>query len=205
MKKIVLSLFIVSVLSFGSLSASTNYPFSAGISISGKIGVNAAEVPNGVQNALSVLKGVDIALLGYLPMSENSKTGLFVELGYTNTPFGLKYYGTNETGHINQKLITISPLFLMSGFVVGLDFGFAASTAVDDNVVANLLPMENSLNVNVRVGGMIPLHTSKIGVLNFTANATYSLTGSDYWQGAYTYNPTTLSIGLNYLFNLENF
>jgi len=187
-----------------ALVSADNYPFSAGLSVSGKMGINAAKVPDGIQNNPSLLKGVDFGVLGYLPMSEDSRTGLFVELGYTNTPFALKNYATNITGHINQKLLTISPYLLMSGFTIGLDFGFALSKTVDPEVLI-FTPMDNDINVNIRVGGMIPLHTSSIGTLNFIANATYSLTGLQYLQTAYTYQPSTLSIGLNYLFNLEGF
>jgi hypothetical protein len=173
------------------------------------MGINAAEVPNSIQNALSVLKGVDFALLGYLPMSEDSRTGLFVELGHTNTPFGIKYYGLadRDNGHINQRFFTISPYLLMSGFTIGLDFGFALKLRESDlnNVTANLIPMKSDINVNLRIGGMVPLLTSDLGTLNFIVNGTYSFTGLSYCGTAYTYRPSTLSMGLNYLFNLEGF
>jgi len=194
------------IVSGKSMLVAGNYPFSVGLSLAGKMGVNAAEVPQNIQNALSILKGADVGLLGYLPMSEDSKTGLFVELGYTNTPFGIGYYGlpTSHNGHINQKFFTISPYILMYGFTVGLDFGFPLSKSLE-RVDATLIPIEPDISASLRVGGMFPLHTSQIGTLNFTVNATYSITGLDYWNATYTYNPATLSIGLNYLFNLEGF
>jgi len=204
MKKIFLCLALMLIVSGKSMLVAGNYPFSVGLSLAGKMGVNAAEVPEGTQNALGFAVP-DVGLLGYLPMSEDSKTGLFVELGYINTPFGLKGYKENITRHINQKFFAISPYILMSGLTIGLDFAFALSGTVRvKDVTTDFTPWNNDLNVNLRVGGMIPLHTSSIGSLNFIINGTYALTGADY-SGNYTYNPATLSIGLNYLFNLEGF
>jgi hypothetical protein len=201
-KNIIITLILLAVTTFSS-SAMDNYPFSAGLTISGKMGVNAAEVPSGINNALAILSGVDVALVGYLPMSEDSKTGLFVELGYTNTPFSLKYYGSDISGDVNQKFITISPVVLISGFTAGLDFGFNLDTKMDKNIL-HLAPLDDDININVRLGGMVPLYTHSLGILNLVANAAYSITGSTYMGGNYTYHPTTLSIGLNYLFNLES-
>ena len=201
MKKIFFSLAIMLIVASQSLSAN-NYPFSVGASISGKMGINAAAVPDGVQNALSFAIP-DVGILGYLPMSDESRTGLFVELGYTNSPFGFKGYQENITWYYNQKFFTVSPYLLMSGFTVGLDFGFALGGTVKiDGKTTKFDSWNNDLNVNLRVGGMIPIHTTSVGTLNFIINGTYLLTGSDY-SGNYTYNPSSLGIGFNYLFNLE--
>lgn len=185
-----------------SIFAADNYPFSIGASISTKFGVNAAAVPDGTQNALLFLRGADFALSGYMPMSEDSKTGLFLELGYTNLPFGLKQTGFNEVYEVNTKFFTISPVLLMSGFTIGADFGFALST--NYNYLIEYAPMDNDINVNLRVGGMIPLYQNKIGALNFIIHATYSITGMQYGYSDHTYHPSAISLGLNYLLNIED-
>ena len=206
MKNKFLLLLFVLVIQANSLLAFDldNYPFSAGLSIAGKMGVNAANVPDGLQNSLSFLKGVDVAATVYLPMADDSKTGIFVELGYTNTPFGLKQYGTNATSFMNQKWLTVSPIVLMYGITLGLEFGFDAfGDAVDEKyVMFGFTPRKPDFNVNLRVGFMQPLMSKPLGTLNFIINGTYNITGSDYW-GDYTYNPATISLGLNFLFNLE--
>ena len=197
-----LLLFTVANLATNSIFAADNYPFSVGASVLGKFGVNAAEVPQGTQNAISFLNGVDFALVGYMPMSEESKTGLFLELGYTNSPFGLKSTGFPEVYKVNAKFFTISPILLMSGFTVGLDFGFGLST--DYNFSEYYRPMDNDINVNLRIGGIIPVYQNRIGALNFIINGTYSITGMQYSDGGFTYHPSSLSFGLNYLFNMED-
>ena len=200
-----LSLFFLLVFETSLLLALDNYPFSVGASISGKMGINAASVPSGLQNAISILGGVDAAVLAYMPMSDDTRTGVFLEIGYTNTPFGLKQYGTgnNQTSYLNQKWLTISPIILMSGVAIGLEFGF---NAFEDEVdkkyfMFGNMPRKPDFNVSLRVGYMYPIFTNHIGSLNFHINATYNITGSDY--GDNTYSPATMSLGLNYLFNLE--
>ena len=205
MKTKVLLLVSLLVLNTSSLLAFDNYPFSVGASIAGKMGVNASNVPNGIYNNLSFLKGVDLAAMVYLPMSDESRTGMFVEIGYTNTPFGLKQRETNFTSWMNQKWLTISPILLMSGVSVGLDFGFNAFDDVIDEdylMFGNLPLAKDGFNVTLRAGYMYPVFTSSIGTLNFMFNATYNITGTTY-RGDFTYNPATFSLGLNYLFNLS--
>jgi hypothetical protein len=180
-----------------------NYPYSIGLSISGKAGMNAASVPQGVQNTPHFLEGVDVAALGYIPFTDDSRIGLILEVGYSNTPFGLKLYETKEKSYINQKCISISPLFLLEGFTIGFDIGVAQlDTWVDDNKMfgVNNMP-EDDFRMNLRLGGMIPLNTTKVGTLNLCINATYAIVGSEYNNG--TYNPVTMAFGFNYIFNLE--
>jgi hypothetical protein len=184
--------------------AQENYPVGVGINLSGKMGINAADVPQGWQNNVAVLKGIDVGIFGFMPMANDSRTGIVLELAYTNMPFNLKSYDYGDITELNTKFITLSPYLLFSGFTVGVDIGFNLDNEIE-NGSALLLPYDNDLNVNVRVGGMIPIHQSDLGVFNFIANATYSLTGSNYAGGGFTYNPATLSLGLSYLFNLEKF
>ncbi len=207
MKIKILSLMFLFVLQTGSLLALDNYPFSVGVSIAGKTGVNAAEVPSGIQNAVSILSAMDAAAMVYIPMSNDSRTGIFVELGYTNTPFGLKQLGCSATpsinSYMNQKWLTVSPILMMSGLSVGLEFGFDAfKDWVDGNNMFGLLPVKkDDFNVTLRVGYMYPVWATSVGTLNFQINGTYNITGANYSN--YTYNPATISLGLNYLFNLD--
>jgi hypothetical protein len=201
MKTFFLTPLLLLFLSASSLLALDNYPFSVGASIVGKVGVNAASTPSGIQNAVSFLKGIDAAAMVYLPMSDESRTGVFVELGYTNTPFGVKEYSQQQFSYINQKWLTISPIVMMSGLAIGLEFGFDAfNDYIDENQLFGNIPFKEDFNVSLRIGYMQPLLFSPVGVLNFIINGTYNITGSNY--GDYTYNPATISLGLNYLFNI---
>jgi len=241
---------IIFILSFKPLLAENNYPPSFGLSISTKMGINAAAVPKGIQNAPAILKGVDFAGMGYLPLSSKSRIGFMLEFGSTNSPFELT---SNNISHItgslfnpdtsyisekfyfSQRAFTISPLFVLSGFVVGVDIGFPGAVKHPDvtikninindisriNEVARLVPMSNDVDVSFRMGCIIPVFTSSAGTLNFIANLTYQITGIDYMYNyetvispsltvtqkkisSYTYNPLTVGVGVNYLFNLNN-
>jgi hypothetical protein len=180
-----------------------NYPFGAGISVLTKMGINASEVRTDYQNALSYLGGVDVAAMVYVPMANDSRTGVFFEVGYTNTPWAIKRYYDKEVSEINQKYLTISPIIMMSGFCIGADLGFKVfDNWVDEKVLFGLLPYDDDFNLNLRIGGMMPLYTTEMGTLNFVVNASYSVTGST--CGDVTYHPATISLGFNYLFDLES-
>ena len=204
MKTKFLILLFMLVFNTSSLLASDNYPFSIGASIMGKMGVSATTTPVGMQNALSFLEGVDASLMAYMPMSDDSRTGMFLEIGYTNTPFGIKLY-QGATSYYNQKWLTISPVLLVSGVEIGIEFGFDAfDDVVDKNGMFGNTPRKPDFNVNLRIGYMYPMLTSSLGTLNFVAHGTYNVTGSDYWTNPdFSYTPVTLSLGLNYLFNLS--
>lgn len=204
MKVKTLSLLFLFILQTTSLLALDNYPFSVGPSIAGKMGISTGTTPSGIQNAVSFLSGVDLAAMVYLPMSNDSRTGVFVELGYTNTPFGIKLWQEQKFSYMNQKWLTISPLLIMSGVLIGLEFGFNAfDDWVDDKKMFGNLPMKkDDFNVTLRVGFMHPVWTTPLGTLNFQLNGTYNITGANYLD--FTYSPVTLSLGLNYLFDLES-
>ncbi|MCL2039701.1 MAG: hypothetical protein FWG85_04650 [Bacteroidetes bacterium] len=205
MKIKTLSLVFLFAMQTSLLVAMDNYPFSVGASVAGKVGISTGTTPEGILNAVSFLGGADLAAMVYLPMSNDSRTGVFVELGYTNTPFGLKLWKQQDFSYMNQKWLTVSPILLMSGVSVGLEFGFNAfDDWIDDNNMFGMLPIaKDGFNVTLRVGYMHPVWTTPVGTLNFQINGTYNITGTNY-RGDFTYSPVTLSLGLNYLFNLES-
>ena len=209
MKKQFFLILILLLLFSSNLSkASDNYPFSVGVGLMAKSGINVASVPDGLQNAFSIYEGVDIAALLYLPMSDDTRTGVLLEAAYTNVPFGLKYYGDPKyNGNAVQRWLNISVSVMLSGVIVGLDFGFDAFKDKYDVFFDNTqtVPLsKNDFNANLKVGGIVPVYESQLGCLNFYIMGTYNITGIDY-RGDYTYNPVTLGLGLNYLFNLEGF
>ncbi|MDR0926208.1 MAG: hypothetical protein LBO69_00390 [Ignavibacteria bacterium] len=201
MKKYLLVLSML-VITSSSLFAQDNYPFSLGVSASvGAIGTNTSHTPRGIGNVIDFFDSWNAAAVGYLPMADDSRTGVFIEIGITNAAWGMKLDTFGFKGYINQRLFTVSPILMMSGFTFGIDFGFAEKYTIKEDFSLEYMPYQNDLNASIRIGYMQPLYTTSFGTLNVHGNFTYSVTSPTYY-GDYDYTPLTLNIGLNYLISL---
>jgi len=154
----------------------------------------------------------------YLPMSDDTRTGVLAEVTYNNVPFGMKWHHSQQfverSSWAVQKWLNISVSLMLSGFIAGIDFGFDAFNDWTDDKAGifasgNWPLAKNDFNINIKFGGMIPFYYLKShdgydwGIFNFSVIGTYNITGADYQ--VYSYNPFTIGIGLSFLFNLEGF
>lgn len=199
-------LIFVNLIVYNSVNAQPKkiYPMSVGAYINGKVGVNAAEVPNGVKNGVLVLNGVDFGAVGYFPFSKTSNTAGLLEIGYSSFPFKLAAAGNSSIeSDIKMNYVTVSPQIYFSGFTIGCDLGFHASTEIKNNK----FEFEDEVGefmLNIKLGGMIPIWVTETGRINLLLKGIYAITGSSYGIGEdFEFHPASLGIGLNYLFNLK--
>lgn len=207
MKKLITLIFVFTAL---TLTASAqNYPFGLGVSAAGKAGVNTSFVPNGFKNAVAIYPGVDISALVYFPFDNegNNRNGVIGEISYSHTPLRINDYQGNNGGNIAMPYIGASIKLMMSGFYIGAELAFTSEAECEDFIYNNgFAPLDEDMGVNLNLGYMHPIarfgEHGSLGTLNFFANVGYGLSGTQF-QVNRNYHPATLSLGLNFMFNME--
>lgn len=210
MKKYFMVLIIL--ISANTMFAQENFPMSAGLFVSIKGGVNAADVPKGVKNGFAFNSMPDIGANFYLPLAEKNRIGLTLDLAYTSYFFQMKYTGDEDNPWVTQSnYFTLSPALDLYGFIIGFNFGLPLSISSDKDFVDKNLDKDNlNFATEIKLGGLIPVFYNETGRLNIIIMAGYFLTGqydkTDNIPGlrdGFNTHPASLSFGLNYMFNVE--
>lgn len=207
MKKLLTLIFIFTTL---TLTASAqNYPFGLGVSAAGKAGINTSFVPNGFKNAAAIYPGVDISALVYFPFDNegNNRNGVMGEISYSHTPFRINDHQGDNGGNIEIPYIGASIKLMMSGFYIGVELAFTNEAVCEDFIYNNgFTPLDEDMGVNLNLGYMHPIarfgEHGSLGTLNFFTNVGYGLSGTQF-QVNRNYHPANLSLGLNFMFNME--
>lgn len=206
--------FVILVIMFSaiSLNAQENFPISAGLFVSLKGGVNAADIPKGIKNGFSFNTMPDIGANFYLPLAEKNKIGLTFDLSYNSYFFQMKYTGFEDNPWILQSnYFTISPSLDLYGFILGFNFCIPLGLSSDKDAINDKLDKEHlNFATELKLGGLIPVFYNETGRLNIIIIAGYFLTGQfddgKYAPGLRTdfnTHPASLSFGLNYMFNIS--
>ena len=208
-----------------------NFPISVGPYLTLKAGVNTTTV-DGMQNAVNFNGMPDLGVTAYIPFSEKSPIGGFLDLGLCTHSFGLKLISekTGGFGDITWKnyyqYFNISPNLYLGGFTLGFNFGFPISAKFKDYEIdnPNISSLEQYLGENeadsenlntlieVTIGGMIPVLADETGRLNIIIRASYTF--SNLYEGSDNLNqlfkvsypeiiPASVSLGIDYLFNIQ--
>lgn len=202
MKKVLLY-FVFSLILVNFSYAQSNYPISIGIELGYKAGINAADVPQGTKNGVSFADLPDFGLQGYLPFQGDNNMGVLGNLGYYTFPYKFTFEGNNSEIKYNFRYIAFGLDFYLSGFTIGLNYGFPSAAKIEDkdlntDLLANLFEF--------RLGGHIPMLYTDFGRLNFNIKASYFISGqyndNNILQGKNT-NPASLSFGVSFLFDLN--
>ncbi|MGA2297807.1 MAG: hypothetical protein ABSG15_09705 [FCB group bacterium] len=185
---------------------SENFPFGVGPFVTLKGGVNAASVPSGIKNDFTINGLPDFGATGYIPLTEKSHLGLAVDLAYSSYFYDNKHTNASDNWTSQASYITLGPNLYVSGFIIGLNFGLPLSIKAKlppyyynfDNKTSDLAFM-----VEVRLGGMIPLYYNEFGRLTLIIQGGYFLTGQMTNLTNYNPHPASGSIGIGYIFNLQ--
>lgn len=206
MKKLLILLILV----FSSINSSNafaaediNYPMAIGLEAGYKMGINAADVPQGVKNAVGMAKLPDFGVQFYMPFQGSNKMGLLANLGYYTFPYAFTYENIGGDFKYNYSYLAFGADFFVSGFTIGVNYGMPASASLNDFDI-NTSSLASAFEF--RLGTHIPLIENNSGRLNLNIRASYFLTGqleqSQLIAGKNT-NPASLFFGLSYLFNLQ--
>lgn len=182
---------------------STNHPMSIGIEIGYKAGINAAEVPDGTKNGVSFASSPDFGAQFYMPFQGQNYMGILANIGYYNFPYKFTFEGNSSEVKYNAAYIGLGADFYVSGFTVGVNYGFPAAATIGD---AELNTEVMAGAFEFRLGAHIPMMVSSSGRLNLNIRASYFVTGQydeSKLIGGKNTNPAALMFGLSYLFNLQ--
>lgn len=222
MRKILLALFIV-LTSTACLFAQNIY---LGPYVLLKGGTNVASIPDGLSTSANFNGIPDFGLTAKWMFDKYSNLGGVLDFGYSTYSFRIGPANAPEatdasTIIFKPSYITITPSIYLSGFTLGFAFGFPAAysvmSATGDDKTGQFLADVKDINgplIELRVGGMIPVLKSEIGILSILVQGGYMLTGminTTYWDKySSTFkdeanNPKIISlgVGVNYLFNLS--
>jgi hypothetical protein len=185
-----------------------NYPYGVGPFVLFKGGVNSSEVPEGIKNGVAFIPMPDIGVTGYIPFTDDAKTGLAVDLAYCTYGYELKAtFKEDEPSTLTFNYLTFGPSFHVSGFLVGFNFGIPLGGNIEafNGSESDINSEDLATMVELRLGAMIPLVESQTGRLNLLLMGGYFLTGQ-YKEDNSGFNthPASLGLGLNYIFNVSN-
>ncbi|MBX3044932.1 MAG: hypothetical protein KIT33_09725 [Candidatus Kapabacteria bacterium] len=212
MKRLLAILVLFSAFSINSIAQSpefaresNNYLMGIGPVIGFKMGVNAAEVPDGVKNGVAAAAMPDFGAQFYMPFDPENKMGLIIDAVYANYPYLLKTGGAELTDRF--QYFGLGANFFLSGFTVGFNFGFPLGG--ERSTPAGELEIDAAqLNtmIEFRIGGNFTLNESNFGRLVLFINAGYQINGQytdEMNQGTYNPHPASLQLGLGYILNLQ--
>jgi len=183
-----------------------------GPSLLWKGGVNVGNIPTGAKTAVNFNPIPDIAATFRMLLNTEESVGFTADLGYAQYTYRMRpeseaIANDNNTFIYKHSFFNIAPSFFLSGFQIGASFGFPLAYSimnVSGTTEADITAKQTSPNIEVRIGGMIPVFRNKTGSVNFLVHGGYMLTGLMDLGTTDEFNPKAASfgIGVNYLFNL---
>jgi hypothetical protein len=157
---------------------------SIGASVLGKAGINATETPEFTKTDYNINSMPDIGVSALYLFSNNSNTGVMLDLGYDSYSYRMRYYEANPLfdGAImthSVRKISIAPSLYLGGFQLGVAFGMNSGYAQLDNDGNTLSDNDSDVpgfTTELRVGAMIPIMRGKTSSLNLNSRGGYMLT-----------------------------
>ncbi len=178
--------------------------YQLGIFLTGKGCVNTVEPPQGIKNDFQLSKLPDFGLKFSYKFT-GTDTKLFADVSYLSTFMKYKLYNNPTINWINEfHYINIGLGFEFSSFLISLNIGLPSSGKLGITQGNSIELKKNDMNTmfQIRVGASIPIVQDVLGDLNFIVFADYFLVGVLKQDSNYNPRIASLSIGLNYMFNL---
>ncbi|MGC9077573.1 MAG: hypothetical protein ACP5I9_02315 [Candidatus Kapaibacteriota bacterium] len=209
MKKFILIQFVFSIVSvlaqdyyWGSQTKSLS---QVGVYITGKGCVNTVDPPQGVKNDFQLSKMPDLGLKFSYRFEGTSNTKIFGEISYLSAYMKYKLYNNSSVNWVNEfHYINFGVGFEFSNFLISMNLGLPSSGKWSTSLgYSNELAKEDmNTMLQLRVGAIIPIVKDNTGDLNFLIHADYFLVGALSQDSNYNPRIVSLSLGLNYMFNL---
>ncbi len=178
--------------------------YQLGIFLTGKGCVNTVEPPQGIKNDFQLSKLPDFGLKFSYKFT-GTDTKLFADVSYLSTFMKYKLYNNPTINWINEfHYVNIGLGFEFSSFLLSLNIGLPSSGKLGITQGNSIELKKDEMNTmfQIRVGASIPIVQDVLGDLNFIVFADYFLVGVLKQDSNYNPRIASLSIGLNYMFNL---
>ena len=188
------------------------FPFhQIGAYITGKGCVNTVDPPQGVKNDFQLSKMPDIGVKFSYQFQPTSSSKVFAELSYLSVYYKEKLYNNSSINWINEfHYFNLGVGFEFSSMFLSLNLGLPSSGKSSSGkwgiyvvVPPDLKTEEMNTMFQIRFGGAIPIFQNRIGSLNFLIFGDYFLVGALTQELNYNPRVASLSIGLNYMFNIR--
>lgn len=179
--------------------------FQLGAYITGKGCINTVEPPQGIKNDFQLSKMPDFGAKFSYRFEGSSNTKIFADISYLSAYMKYKLYNNSSVNWTNEfHYINLGVGVEISSILVSINFGLPSSGKweITQGLSLDLKTSDMSTMIQLRVGAAIPIVKDRIGDLNFLILADYFLVGA--LSQDLNYNPriASLSLGLNYMFNL---
>ncbi|MBS1561933.1 MAG: hypothetical protein JSS89_10035 [Bacteroidetes bacterium] len=212
------TLLVVAILGSMLATGMQAQKMAIGPSLLWKGGVNTGNIPTGLKTGANINLIPDIAATFRILLNRDESIGFTADLGYAQYTYRMRPESESIANDDNTTIskhtfFNIAPMFYISGFQIGASFGFPLAyhmVRVSGASDADLTTKQTSPNIELRIGGMIPVFRDKTGSVNVLVQGGYMLTGlidaSEFSGTSDEFNPKAASfgIGVNYLFNLSN-
>ncbi|MGA2298136.1 MAG: hypothetical protein ABSG15_11365 [FCB group bacterium] len=195
-----------------------NYPLGMGLFLSLKSGVNGVASPAGRKNKIAFNGLPDFGITSYVPVGVETKLAFTFDLAYSTYAYSVISNDYQNRFTLRYSYLAFSPNIHFDGVIFGFNFGYPIAASYGATIDRKNL----SLLAECRLGGIIPVYTDEKGRLNIVVLGGYMLTGiyKDFtkddplilsippepynlWTKAYNPRALSLSVGVNYTFNLE--
>jgi hypothetical protein len=171
-----------------------------------RMGINAAEPPNGIKNDIGLAGLPDFGAQLYIPFQPDNNMGLIFEALYANVPYSQKFDDGNSDWTDRFQYLNLGANFHISNFIVGLNMGFpmAANRYYENSDLEIKTDILNNM-FELRLGGNFTLNESRTGRMILFVNLGYQINGqySDESNSAYMPHPASLQLGLGYIINMK--
>lgn len=178
--------------------------FQLGSFLTGKGCVNTVDPPQGIKNDFQLSKLPDFGVK-FSYRFQGTSTKLFADISYLSVFMKYKLYNNPNINWTNEfHYLNFGFGFEFSNFLLSLNLGLPTSGkwGFAQNFSVDLEKEDMNTMLQLRVGAIIPIIKDIIGDLNFIILADYFLVGALSQDSNYNPRIASLSIGLNYMFNL---
>ncbi|ROL57027.1 hypothetical protein D9V84_06280 [Bacteroidetes/Chlorobi group bacterium Naka2016] len=209
MKKIVALVFLFTTISLFAQNeywgVKTTPSFQLGVYVTGKGCINTVDPPQGIKNDFQLSKMPDIGAKFSYKFEGTTNTKIFADISYLSAYMKYKLYNNSSINWTNEfHYINFGVGVELSSFLISLNLGIPTSGkwGVTQGLSYDIETKDLSTMLQLRVGAAIPIVESELGSLNFLIHADYFLVGALSQDSNYNPRIASLSLGLNYMFNL---
>jgi len=203
MKRFSLILFLS--LGITTVHAQLFYPLGVGIGLTGQMGVNAGDIPQGEKTELAIAPLPNFFASAWYIVSQEEDFGFALDVGYTTNTFIMKPYQNVTNQNRFQYMLSylsVHPYIRFKMFNLGVGLGFPLSGKREN--VAGTISQELSdlaTAIELRFKLSVPVYRDATGKVSFWITGAYQLNGI--YASDIPNNPKVASAGIGFSYHFH--
>ncbi len=182
MRKVLCTLTLAVLLTL-TTKAQFFYPLGIGVSIAGKLSVNAGDIPEGQKTELGIVPLPDFMASAWYIVSQREDFGFALDVGYSTNAFIMKPYqnATDETKvRSTMNYLMVQPYIRFKLFNIGVGFGIPlggkrSNLSGSFSEDLNTEDLATAIELKLKLDG--PVYRDATGRVHLFALFSYQLNG----------------------------